>query len=314
MNSSYRPPWYLLGADLQTVAPHLRRIDGVIYRRERVELDDGDFVDIDWSPVDRGRLVVVAHGMEGHSRRPYMLAMVRAFNAAGWDAVAWNMRACSGEPNRTAGFYHAGLTQDIAAVIAHVRASGRYERIALVGFSLGGNLILKYLGECGAGAPSELCAAATFSVPCDLVDGARAIHRWRNRLYLQRFMRRLHAKVRDKAAVRPGLIDAEGVEQLRDLYAFDGRYTAPIHGYASPEEYWRATSCLSYLSAIRLPALIANARNDTFLGEKCYPRDAVRSLKQVLLEMPECGGHVGFPQAGGRCWMEERALRFIETA
>lgn len=314
IDSPYRPPWYLPGADLQTVAPHLRRIDGVAYRRERIELDDGDFVDVDWSRVDSERLVIIAHGMEGHSRRPYMLAMVRTLNAAGWDALAWNMRACSGETNRTAGFYHAGLTQDLAAVIAHVQEAGSHERIALVGFSLGGNLILKYLGECGADVPSELCAAATFSVPCDLVDGARAIHRWRNRFYLRRFMRHLRAKVRDKATARPGLIDAEGIERLPDLYAFDGRYTAPVHGYASVEAYWRATSCSGYLSAIRLPALIANARNDTFLEDRCYPLDIVRPLKEVVLEMPDCGGHVGFPLADGACWMEERALDFIEAA
>jgi predicted alpha/beta-fold hydrolase len=308
--SDYRSPWYLPGADLQTIVPHLRRIEEVSYRRQRIELVDGDFVDVDWSEKGRDSLVIIAHGLEGHSRRPYILSTVRAFNAAGWDALAWNMRACSGEMNRNVGFYHAGLTQDLAAVLACAQSEG-YRRIALVGFSLGGSLILKYLGECGVQAPDELCAAATFSVPCDLADSARALHRPRNAFYLQRFMRHLRDKVRQKARARPGLIDDSGLEGLRDLYAFDARFTAPMHGYASPEAYWDSNSCTPFLSSIRVPTLVVNARNDTFLGPACYPLELVSSLQSVSMEVPAEGGHIGFPLAGGACWMEERALRFI---
>ncbi len=309
LTSSYGPPWYLRGADLQTIAPQLRRRQSVVYHRERLELADGDFVDLDWSQRASRKLVIIAHGMEGHSRRPYMLGMVDAFNTAGWDALAWNMRACSGESNRLPGFYHAGLTADLAAIIDRLCTPTRYDSIALVGFSLGGNLILKYLGEQGALLAGVVRGAATFSVPCDLLQSVAEIHRWRNRFYLRRFMRHLRAKVKNKAATRPGLIDARGVDEIKDLYAFDGRYTAPVHGYASAEEYWRFNSCLAYLPAIRVPVLIANAANDPFLAGACYPQGV--DLPYVSWEVPAAGGHVGFPLRRGCCWMEKRALEFI---
>jgi predicted alpha/beta-fold hydrolase len=310
LESSYRPPRYLLGADLQTISTRLRRMEAVAYRRERLELADGDFVDLDWSQQYSRRLVIIAHGMEGHSRRPYVLGMAHAFKNAGWDALAWNMRSCSGESNRLPGFYHAGMTADLAAIVDRVCASAQYDSIALVGFSLGGNLILKYLGEAGAGLAGEVKAAATFSVPCDLAQSAVEIHRWRNRFYLRRFMRHLRAKVKNKAAAMPGLIDASGIDDIKDLYAFDERYTAPMHGYASAEEYWRLNSCRRYLPSIRVPALIANAENDTFLGGACYPQGG--DLSHVYWEVPAEGGHVGFPLRHSRCWMEERAREFVE--
>ena len=163
IESAYRSPWYLPGADLQTVIPHLRSIRDVTYKRQRVELNDGDFVDVDWSAEGRDRLAIIVHGLEGHADRPYMRSTVRAFNRAGWDALAWNMRACSGEVNRTAGFYHAGLSADLVAVLEHAMQVRAYEYIALAGFSLGGTLIL-HLGEQGR-ACRFAWAAATFSVP-----------------------------------------------------------------------------------------------------------------------------------------------------
>lgn len=310
--SSYRSPWYLPGADLQTIAPQLRTIEGVAYRRQRLELADGDFVDVDWSQVGSERLVLIAHGMEGNSRRPYMLGMAQTFNRAGWDVLAWNMRACSGESNRLPSFYHAGMTSDLEAVVQCALETGLYAQIVLVGFSLGGNLILKYLGERGRNAPRELRSAVTFSVPCDLVASAAQIHRLRNRFYLLRFMRHLRAKIRAKARAMPGLIDAEGLEELTDLHDFDGRFTAPLHGYADAEEYWRLNSCLAFLAHITVPSLIVNARNDSFLVGACYPYEQALDSRYVHLEVPAVGGHVGFPLGGGRCWMEERALEFAE--
>ncbi len=310
--SRYRSPWYLPGSDLQTIAPQLRAIEGVTYRRQRLELADGDFVDVDWSTVGSERLALIAHGMEGNSRRPYMLGMAQTFNRAGWDVLAWNMRACSGESNRLPSFYHAGMTSDLEAVLQCALATGLYVEIVLVGFSLGGNLILKYLGERGLGVPQELRAAVTFSVPCDLVASAAQIHRWRNRFYLLRFMRHLRAKIRVKAQMMPGLIDTEGLGDLNDLRDFDGRFTAPMHGYADAEEYWRLNSCLAFLAGITVPSLIVNAQNDSFLAGACYPREQVVNSQYVHLELPATGGHVGFPLGGGRCWMEERALEFAE--
>ena len=310
-SSSYRPPWYLPGPDLQSIAPQIaRRLPPIIYRRQRITTADGDFLDLDWSEIGAQRLAIITHGMEGHSRRPYMLGMVAAFNRAGWDAMAWNMRGCSEDPNRTPGFYHAGLTEDLAAVVDAVRER-RDCAIALVGFSLGGSLILKYLGEQGNRAP--ICAAVSFSVPFDLADSAAQLHRRRNAFYLRRFLRHFRAKVRAKAAAMPGAIDATGVERIRDLHTFDARYTIPLHGFDSVEEYWRVNSCVDYLPGVTIPALVVNGRNDTFLGPRCYPIAQVRDLPAVQLEMPKDGGHVGFPAGGGRCWSEDRAVEFAVT-
>ena len=152
--STYRPPWYLPGPDLQSIVPQIaRNLPPIDYRRQRIDTPDGDFLDLDWAEVGAERLVIVAHGMEGHSRRPYILGMVGAFNRAGWDGLAWNMRGCSEESNRTPAFYHAGLTDDLAAVVAAALVYKKYGAIALVGFSLGGSLNLKYLGERGRDAP-----------------------------------------------------------------------------------------------------------------------------------------------------------------
>lgn len=311
-SSSYRSPWYLPGGDLQSIAPqvarHLAQID---YRRERIDTSDGDFLDLDWREVGSDKLAIVAHGMEGHSRRPYMLGMVAAFNGAGWDALAWNMRGCSEEPNRTLGFYHAGLTGDLEAVIGSALRHKTYGAMVLIGFSLGGSLILKYLGERGRDAPDPVVASVSFSVPFDLGDCVEQLDRWRNTFYLRRFMRGFRAKVWAKAAAMPGAVSTEGLDEIRDLHAYDERYTVPIHGFASAEEYWRQNSCLAFLPGIAVPSLVVNGRNDPFLGAKCYPVDQIRGLEQVFLEMPKGGGHVGFPAGGGRCWSEERALEFV---
>ena len=308
--STYRPPWYLPGPDLQTIAPQIaRNLPPIDYRRQRIDTPDGDFLDLDWAEVGAARLVIVAHGMEGHSRRPYILGMVGAFNRAGWDGLAWNMRGCSEESNRTPAFYHAGLTDDLAAVVAAALVYKKYEAIALVGFSLGGSLNLKYLGERGRDAP--IVASVSFSVPIDLADCVEQLHRRRNAFYLSRFLRRFRAKVRKKAVLMPEAISAEGVEDIRDIRAFDRRYTAPLHGFTSVEEYWQQNSCLGFLPGITAPSLIVNGRNDPFLGAKCYPVEQVKGLSQVFLEMPEGGGHVGFPAGGGACWSEARALEFI---
>ena len=311
-SSSYRPPWYLPGPDLQSIAPQVaRRLPSIDYRRERIALSDGDFLDLDWSEIAADRLLIVAHGMEGHSRRPYVLGAVDAFNRAGWDGLAWNMRGCSEEPNRTPAFYHAGLTDDLQAVVAAAMARKNYTAIVLLGFSLGGSLNLKYLGERGSDAP--IAASVSFSVPFDLSDCVRQLHRRRNAFYLHRFLRRFRAKVREKAALMPDLISADHVDEIRDLHTFDARYTAPLHGFASVEEYWRQNSCLDYLPGIAVPSLIVNADNDPFLGTKSYPLAEIEDLPQVFFEMPRGGGHVGFPAGGGSCWSEARAVEFISA-
>jgi predicted alpha/beta-fold hydrolase len=196
--STYQAPRLMFSGHLHTVAANFRRpAADVVYRRERLTTPDGDFLDLDWSPLGSSSLVLISHGLEGSSRRPYVLGMVRAFNRAGWDALAWNFRGCGGQINRRLRFYHSGATEDLGAVLDHALAGGRYRRAALVGFSLGGNMTMKYLGEMGSQGHRALVGGVAFSVPCDLACGAQRSELKQNRIYMHRFLKMLHEKVRE---------------------------------------------------------------------------------------------------------------------
>ena len=314
--SHYQSPFYLFNGHLQTIVPSLwRTVPGVAYRRERLELPDGDFLNLDWSHLPEMRptdgLVIVSHGLEGDASRPYMLGMVRALNRAGFDALAWNYRSCGGEMNRLLRSYHLGDTDDLDLVLRHALATGRYRRVYLVGFSAGGNVTLKYLGENAARVPAEVQRAAVFSVPTDLRASSVHIGRLQNQVYLRRFLKSLRLKVRAKAELLPGQIDLTGIEDLRDFQEFDSRYTAPMHGFASADAYYQHASSGRYLSGIRVPTLLVNAQNDPFLPASCFPRDVAAASPFVFLETPPEGGHVGFAESNGDYYSERRAVEFL---
>ncbi len=310
-DSSYRAPWWLPGGHAQTIWPALfRRAEPVTLIRERLELEDGDFLDLEWSGKSSERLAILSHGLEGSCRAPYIQDMARALAAAGWDALAWNFRGCGTEPNRLLSFYHSGATHDLDAVIRHALATHPAESIDLIGFSLGGNLTLKYLGE-PRERPPQLRRAAAFSVPCDLADSARRLSEPRNRLYMRRFLRSLRTKLRVKEALFPGMLDLAGLENIPDFLEFDNRFTAPLHGFRDADDYWTRSSCRQFLPHIRIPTLLVNARNDPFLGGKCFPYEEARTSAWLSLETPDEGGHVGFPGNGGS-WTSRRALGFFK--
>lgn len=312
-HSSYRPPLLLRQGHLQTIYPNLfRRVDGVAYQRERLETPDGDFVDLDWSRMGANRAAIVAHGLEGNSTRSYMLGMVRALNRHGWDAAAWNCRGCSGEPNRKLRFYHSGDTPDLQTVLTRVLQGG-YEKIAFIGFSLGGNVVLKYLGERGREVSPRVAAAVVFSVPCDLAGSARQMARFENLLYMKRFMKLLHAKIRAKMETFPGAIDDHGYRWLRTFQDFDDRYTAPLHGFKNAQDYWEQASSESLLEAITVPTLLVNALDDPFLSPSCYPYGKAENNPRFFLETPLIGGHVGFVSLNrdGEYWSEARTVEFL---
>lgn len=311
--STYRPPRFLQNGHALTIYPHLfRRVEGVVYRRQRIETPDDDFIDLDRSSFGFERVVVVAHGLEGNSQRPYVLGMVRALNEGGWDVVVWNFRGCSGEPNRKPRFYHSGDTADLDTVMCHVLKAGRYNCVALVGFSLGGNVVLKYLGERGSGVPRAIVAAVAFSVPCDLHDSALKMGQASNMLYMRRFLNSLHEKIRVKKALFPGQVDDQGYHSIRDFVEFDDRYS-PLHGFAGALDYYEQSSSKPFLGSIRVPTLLINALDDPFLDFSCYPRDEARASRYLTLEIPGSGGHVGFVSLCSRhYWSEARCVEFLD--
>lgn len=293
--------------------PLLRQRPRICYERERFELSDGDFVDLDWCASGRPSLVILLHGLEGHSGRTYMLGMARAARIFGHDVLAMNFRGCSGEPNRHIRMYHSGWTCDVHEVLRAIQERAVYDEIFLVGFSLGGNVALKYLGEDPNRVPPSVRGCVGISVPCDLEDSAQALIKWPCQIYTRYLIGQLRKKVLAKARLFPDALDIRGIERITTFQQFDDRYTAPLHGFVSAREYWRKSSCKQYLQQITLPTCIMNARNDPFLGPGCYPVSESQGHACIELLVPETGGHVGFvPQGDGYLyWSEWRAMYFF---
>ncbi len=321
----HQPPPLLWNGHLQTIVPALlRTVSGVAYEYERLELPDGDFLDLDWHRPHAERpatVAIISHGLEGDSRRPYVRGMARALAGAGADVLAWNYRSCgTGGPNRLLRAYHLADTEDLHTVLEYALAAGPYRAAWLVGFSAGGNITLKYLGEDPARVPKAVAGAAVFSVPVELAAGARHISRWQNQVYLRRFLTSLRGKLTAKASLHPGAIDLRGFETLRSFEAFDDRYTAPLHGFASAAVYYAHASSRQYLHCIRVPTLLVQARNDPFLPwPACYPIAEAKLSPYLTLEIPATGGHCGFAETlPGRpgpdvYYSERRAAEFLRT-
>lgn len=316
-SSSYIPPRYLFNGHLQTIIPALfRNVKGLKYQRERITTPDEDFLDLDWSGPESKKLVIISHGLEGDSQRPYVKGMARAFNSAGWRALAWNFRGCSGEINKNLRFYHSGATDDLDLVIRHALIQTPFEQLVLLGFSLGGNLTLKYLGEQGNSMHPTIKRAVVFSVPLDLHSSSLQISRASNFIYNRRFLKNLKRKLVSKGALRPDEISLEGYKNIKTLLDFDDKYTAPIHGFNDALHYYDSCSAINFLDRITIPTLIVNAKNDPFLSEACYPVDQLKTHPAVYFENPDEGGHCGFLSRKDRLiyWSERRALDFAGSS
>ncbi|MGI9544650.1 MAG: YheT family hydrolase [Cyclobacteriaceae bacterium] len=299
---------------MQTIIPGLfRRVHGITYKRQRLKTPDEDFLDLDWSKVGGKDAVIICHGLEGNSSRAYVKGMVKAFNSEGLDALAWNYRGCSEQINQKLRFYHSGATDDLELVIKKVSGSTNYDRIFLIGFSLGGNMILKYLGEKGNHSETMVRRAVTFSVPLQLHSSCLQLSRGFSKVYERRFLRKLKAKVKRKAVLYPAELDLKKLPQIKSLIAFDDHYTAPIHGFGNALNYYQSCSSINFIDQISVPTLVVNALNDPFLSPDCYPRDQLREHSFVQLETPSAGGHCGFqttlPNSG--FWSERRAVEFL---
>lgn len=315
MPTDYRPPFLFKSAHLQTIYPTVaRRLHLTTTERERIDTPDGDFLDLDWARAEpSAKLALLTHGLEGHSRGQYTQGMARALARRGWNVLAWNFRGCSGEPNRALRSYHSGATDELQIVLDHVFATTDYREVGLVGFSLGGNLTLKYLGDLGPALDPRVRRAAAISVPCDLASSAKQLERKQNRIYMARFMRSLRAKVREKASRFSEALHLDSLDAIRTFAEFDDRYTAPIHGYKDADDYWTQCSCRHVLNRIAVPTLLINALDDPFLTPECFPREAAEANPNLTLETPKHGGHLGFVafNDAGEYWSERRVAAFL---
>jgi predicted alpha/beta-fold hydrolase len=301
--SGYRAPWWLPGGHLQTLASALGPAPRVSWRRERWDTPDGDFIELDWADAT-GPLVALFHGLEGGSSSHYARSIAAHALERGWRCVVPHFRGCSGELNRRPRAYHSGDTEELDWILRRLRPD------CAVGVSLGGNALLKWLGERGAEGPRLLRRAAAVSAPLDLAAAGHALDRGVNRrLYTRVFLTTLKAKVFAKIALRHLALDERRLARVRTLREFDDLYTAPLHGFRDADDYWRRASSAPWLAQVRVPTLVLNAKNDPFLPRNALESAARQASSDVVLEFPATGGHAGFPGRGQ--WLARRVLEFL---
>jgi len=319
---AYDPPFWLPGGHVQTIFPVLLRSRAVSYRRERVDTPDGDFWLLDWLVDATPRahdtpLVVLFHGLEGSSGSHHSLTLMARLQALGWRGVVPHFRGCGGEPNRLPRAYHSGDHEEIAAMLAAVRARvGRLAPVFAFGVSLGGSALLNWLGRAGTDAANTVSAAAAVSTPLDLMASGIAIDQGFNRLvYAQSFLRTLKPKALAMERRFPGLIDVQRVARAKTMWEFDDAVTAPLHGFSGTTDYWTRASSKPWLHDVALPTLVLNAKNDPFVPGASLP-GAQDVSASVTLQQPTHGGHGGFataPIPGNNHWLAKRVTDFFAT-
>lgn len=312
----YSAPSWLPNGHLQTIYPATCIIKPpVAYRRQRWDTPDGDFIDVDFVDGAPGQpFVVLFHGLEGSSDSHYARALMAQVAARGWSGAVPHFRGCSGETNRAPRFYHSGDTEELDWIIRRLRAEMQHaSRFYAAGASLGGNVLLRWLGESQHQA-EIVDAACAVSAPLDLAQGGAALSHGINLLYSRMFLRTMKTKCLQKLQQFPDLFDRNRMLQARSLYEFDNIVTAPLHGYRDTDDYWNRASAKHVLGDITLPTLVLNARNDPFLPGQHLPQKAAAP---VVLDYPEQGGHIGFAAGtlpGNIDWLPHRMLGFLDDA
>ncbi len=293
----------------------MRRVPGVSYERERLTLADDDFVDLDWLDQRSNKLVILTHGLEGDSSRQYMRGMARLFGQYQYDVLAWNCRSCSGEMNRAFRLYNHGEIGDLGEVIGHALRTKRYEEVVLIGFSMGGNITLKYLGVQGSKTPDVIKKGIAISSPVDLGASALLLDRPGNRFYRDRFQKKLTRKIAQKAALFPDQLDMRKLAQVKQWRDFDEFFSAPVNNYRDADDFYQQASAINFMPGITVPTLLLNAQNDPLLSPECSPAWLAETHPTLFLETPLRGGHVGFAIARDtHTYAERRALAFSLNA
>ena len=316
LESTYHAPWWLPGGNLQTIyALSLGQTYSVSYRRERWQTPDEDFIDLDWlDGAADAPLVVLFHGLEGWSQSHYATSLMVELKRRGWRGVVPHFRGCSAEANCLARSYHAGDSEELDWILRRLKQQDAQRRIYVVAVSLGGNMLLKWLGERAAAARPIVERAVSISAPLDLHAAGRQLDLGFNRfLYTRYFLQSLRPKILAKIATHGLAIEPRAVRACSTFRALDDLYTAPFHGFKNADDYWTQTSSKPWLKAIRVPTLLINARNDPFLPESALP-NAEEVSDAVTLEFPRDGGHVGFVTGqfpGQLDWLPRRTVNFF---
>lgn len=309
----FTPPLVLRSGHTQSLLVARRKIQrSPNSELERIDTPDGDFLDLSWSRPGSKNLLILCHGLEGHLNSKYMLGMSRAFVSGAWDTLSWNYRSCSRELNRNVEMYHAGATSDLDIICQHVAKKNCYENIVLLGFSLGGNLVMLYGSEERSTLKDRLKGIIAFSAPVDLASSSAALSKGLSQLYTKHLLKLMKNKIERKAKQFPNSYTLDGLESISTFEEFDETYVAPVHGFKGARDYWEKCSAVFRLDRIKLPSLLVNALDDPFLGPQCYPFEQIREHPSITFQAPKYGGHTGFfetrnPEAS---WAEKRALQF----
>jgi len=322
VTQAFKPAGWCRGAHAQTVV-------GALFRprprlpliRKRIDTPDGDFLDLDFLEATSGDarqepLIVILHGLEGSSKAPYVFSLLGEIKKRGRAACAVNMRMCSGEPNRKLATYHSGKTEDLDSVVRYLKEKENRKRLFLVGFSIGGNIVLKWLGEEGRRACELIEKAVVISVPCDLAKSVELLDRGFNReVYTRRLLASLKAKLALKVRLHPGAIRLDRVKNCRTFRVFDREVTAPLNGFRDEVDYWTKASSRPFLNAIRVPTLVIHAEDDPFFPGRLLPRAEFEKSDYLHPLIVATGGHVGFvagPPWKWDLWLEKTTLDFLK--
>ena len=314
LQSSYLPSRIWQNPHVSTIYPSaFRKVNGVNYTRERLELSDGDFLDLDWSKssANNHKLAIFTHGFLGNSTRPYLLGGVKAFNLANYDALAWNHRGLGGENNRFEKITTHGSSNDLEEVINYVLSKKQYTEIILVGYSKGGNISMKYAGQKAENIPTEIKKIIAISSPTDLQGSVDVMGK--NGFYTERFKTKLIKFLLNRSE----LIDNQTLKyfsKFKYLDDFTDNYIAPLHGFKDGRDYYEQCAAMQFVDKIRVPTLILNAKNDPVLSESCAMLDVAKHSDYIFSEVPNHGGHCGFfqPNSDGIYWGDKRIVEFVE--
>jgi uncharacterized protein len=312
-NSTYqKSPLLYFNGHLQSILPSFRHVTGVQYLRERLITPDDDFLNLDWMRQKSNRLLVLTHGLEGHSNRPYMLGMAKMFYKNGFDVLAWNCRSCGGEMNRQLRLYNHGEIGDIAQIIHHATQQADYQEVIMIGFSMGGNITLKYAA---LNKHPLVSKAIVFSAPLDMRSSIAVLDEPSNFLYKRNFINKLQPKIQYKALHYPKYLDLNGLKGQKSIVAQAELFFVNINGYRNMEDFYENGSALNFIPRLQIPTLIVQAQNDPILTSECSPTQLAEKSHFIHLEMPQLGGHVGFTHAQDKhhTWSEHRALEFALT-
>jgi predicted alpha/beta-fold hydrolase len=312
ITNDYKPPLFFKNRHINTIYSSLfRKTKLPSFKRKRIETLDDDFLDIDLIENGSKKIAILCHGLEGSSDSKYIQATSKLLSLNGYSVAAMNYRFCSGEINRQLATYHSGKTDDLHVVINYVLPN--YDSIYLVGFSLGGNLILKYNGEALFSLSSKIKANVAISVPVDLKGSSIALKRSENILYRWRFIRTLSKKMYLKHQQFPNQLDVAPLKKVKTLTDFDNFFTSKINGFVDAEDYYLKASSKQFIPNISKPTLLINALDDPFLSQSCFPISEAKENPKFYLMTPSHGGHVGFISKGAFYWSEIQILNFLNS-